>query len=81
MGKNTSFSVGEHFESFIAEQVASGRYGSGSDVMRAALRTLERDEREREAIRQALIEGELSGIARGYSVDALLSELKASAAL
>ena len=61
MAKNTSFVVGDHFEAFIAHSVASGRYGNASDVMRAALRLLEEEEQEIEAIRAALIESENSG--------------------
>ena len=61
MAKNTSFSLGEHFEGFIAKTVASGRFGSASDVMRTALRLLEEEEQEHEAIRAALLEGENSG--------------------
>jgi antitoxin ParD1/3/4 len=61
MAKNTSFIVGDHFEGFIAQEVASGCYGSASEVIRAGLRRLEDEEQERLAIRAALIEGENSG--------------------
>ncbi len=61
MAKNTSFTIGEHFERFIAKEVASGRFGNASEVMRAALRLLEDEEAEVEALRAALIEGENSG--------------------
>jgi antitoxin ParD1/3/4 len=36
-------SVTEHLASFVAAQVASGRFGTASEVVRAALRLLERD--------------------------------------
>lgn len=60
--KNTSFALGEHFDRFVAGQVASGRYRSASEVMRDALRLLEERNKHRDAVVSALIEGEQSGI-------------------
>jgi antitoxin ParD1/3/4 len=62
MGKNTSFSIGDHFTGFIETQVRNGRYGSASDVVRAGLRLLEEQEAKFAALRSALIAGEESGI-------------------
>ncbi len=38
--------LGKYYEDFIKEQIASGRYGNASEVVRAALRGLERQEQE-----------------------------------
>jgi antitoxin ParD1/3/4 len=61
MSKNTSISLGDHFESFIKRQIDSGRYGSASEVIRASLRFLEEHEQRIAALREALIDGEKSG--------------------
>ena len=60
--KNTSVALGDHFDSFVSAQVASGRYRSASEVMRDALRLLEDQNHRRDALVAALIEGEESGI-------------------
>jgi hypothetical protein len=36
VSKNTSFSLGEHFSSFVEAQAGQGRYNSVSDVVRGA---------------------------------------------
>lgn len=59
----------EELDRFVMKRVQSGRYENASEVIRAALRTLERDEREFEtklaALRGAIDEGDGSGIAKG----------------
>jgi antitoxin ParD1/3/4 len=67
--KNTSVVLGDYFESFVAAQVASGRYRSASEVMRDALRVLEEQARHRDALVEALIEGEQSGISERMPED------------
>jgi antitoxin ParD1/3/4 len=61
VARNTSISLGDHFEGFINQQVESGRYGSTSEVIRASLRLLEERERRISTLQQALIQGENSG--------------------
>ena len=74
MAKNTSITLGEHFDGFITNQVQSGRYGSASEVVRAGLRALENSEDKLEALRQMLTEGENSGVA-DYDIDSFIHEL------
>jgi antitoxin ParD1/3/4 len=74
MPKNTSITLGEHFDGFIAQQVQEGRYASASEVIRAALRLFEDNEKKLAALRKLLEEGENSGTAE-YSYDDLMQEL------
>ncbi|MDT4292190.1 type II toxin-antitoxin system ParD family antitoxin [Methylomonas sp. MO1] len=74
MQKNTSVTLGTHFEQFIAQQISSGRYGSASEAIRAGLRLLEEREAKLSALRLALKQGEESGAA-DYSLKGLLEEL------
>ncbi|MDX9715135.1 MAG: type II toxin-antitoxin system ParD family antitoxin [Dissulfurispiraceae bacterium] len=74
MKKNTSVSLGEHFDNFIAEQVAQGYFGSASEAIRAGLRLLEEREVKISLLRRALIEGEESGVA-DYNFQELINDL------
>lgn len=79
MGKNTSFSLGDHFSGFIEGQVLQGRYGNASDVVRAALRLLEEQELKLSALRAALIAGEESGPSMPFDFDTFLTRKRARA--
>ncbi|KJZ17908.1 type II toxin-antitoxin system ParD family antitoxin [Loktanella sp. S4079] len=75
MPKNTSMSLGDHFATFINDQVQTGRYGSASDVVRAGLRLLEEHEAKVKALQDALIEGEKSGEPREFDRQAFKAAL------
>lgn len=59
----------EELDRFVASQIKTGRYDNASEVVRAALRVLDREEREYEAkllaLRAAIDEGDASGVAKG----------------
>jgi len=59
----------DELDQFILAKIGNGRYENASEVVRAALRSLEREEREYEAklaaLRAAIDEGDASGIAEG----------------
>ncbi|MCL5041559.1 MAG: type II toxin-antitoxin system ParD family antitoxin [Gammaproteobacteria bacterium] len=74
MQKNTSITLGQHFDTFIAEQLKNGRYSSTSEVVRAGLRLLEESETRLARLRKQLKEGEDSGF-EDYSYDSFIREL------
>ncbi|RVU28266.1 type II toxin-antitoxin system ParD family antitoxin [Neptunomonas marina] len=74
MAKNTSITLGDHFDGFITNQIQSGRYSSASEVIRSALRLLEIQETKMNTLRQLLVEGEESGIT-DYDLDSFINEL------
>lgn len=74
MAKNTSITLGDHFDSFIANQIQNGRYESASEVIRSALRLLESQETKMNTLHQLLVEGENSGVA-DYHLDSFINEL------
>lgn len=74
MPKNTSITLGDHFDGFISQQITVGRFASASEVVRAGLRLLEDNEQKIAALRQLLEEGEKSGSAE-YTYESLMQEL------
>ncbi|KVQ02512.1 antitoxin [Burkholderia ubonensis] len=76
MPRNTSISLGDHLTQFVDTQVASGRYGSASDVVRAGLRLLETQETELRALQEALKAGEASGEPVTFNSQAFLTRMR-----
>jgi antitoxin ParD1/3/4 len=74
MAKNTSITLGNHFDSFISQLIETGRYSSVSEVIRAGLRMLEDNETKLKNLRSLLEEGEQSGFIE-YSYNDLIKSL------
>lgn len=75
----TSLSLGEHWEVFIKNEVASGRYSTASEVIRDALRNMEERKSKLKALRQHLAEGEAQAEVGEFihqSLEQMLSEFK-----
>jgi len=77
MSKNTSISLGNHFEHFVQNRVSEGRFQNVSEVVRAGLRLLEEEESRMNLLKAAIQEGIDSGIANDFDPDAHLASLKA----
>ena len=76
MNKNTSISLGNHFDTFVKGSVNNGRYNNASEVIRAGLRLLEEEESKILALRNAIKEGIDSGIAVDFDPKKHLALLK-----
>jgi antitoxin ParD1/3/4 len=80
---NTSLSLGTQWEKFVKREIASGRYASASEVVRAALRELEERGRRLKALQDHLAEGAQQarkGEFVEFSVDDVLRRAKKRAA-
>ncbi|MDX2506401.1 MAG: type II toxin-antitoxin system ParD family antitoxin [Gammaproteobacteria bacterium] len=76
MQKNTSITLGDHFDGLIAGMIRQGRFNSVSEAVRAGLRLLEEHEQKVVALRLALEEGEKSGEATAFSMKEILEEAR-----
>jgi antitoxin ParD1/3/4 len=74
----TSVALGTHFETFIREQLRSGRFNNASEVVRAGLRLLEEREQRHQAELQALRADLAAGKASGTPkpADAVFARLE-----
>lgn len=77
MNKNTSISLGTHFDTFVQGSVSKGRFKNASEVIRAGLRLLEEEESKVIALKNAIQEGIESGIAYDFDPQRHLESLKA----
>jgi len=82
MGKNTSVSLGEHFDNFIANKISSGRYVNASEVIREGLRLLEKEEGDnflgewdKESLLKEIKKGEESGFVKNFNPQQYLKQL------
>lgn len=75
MEKNTSILLGDYFENFIHDEIASGRYNSENEVIRAALRLLELEEQKVNQLRRELELGEKSELVENFNPQKHLQDL------
>ncbi|MCH2215839.1 MAG: type II toxin-antitoxin system ParD family antitoxin [Flavobacteriales bacterium] len=76
MPKNTSVTLGDHFESIIEKSIKSGRFSSGSEVIRAGLRLVDEREQKIRLLREAIEAGEKSGYVKNFDPVKHLAKLK-----
>ena len=81
MNKNTSVSLGSHFDAFVQTSISKGRYKNVSEVIRAGLRLLEEEESKVLALRTAIVEGIESGLAHDFDPQKHLESLKSKQGL
>ncbi len=75
MARNTSVTLGEHFDDFVHEKINAGRFQSVSEVVRAGLRKLEEDEIKLQALRDKLQAGEDSPLVNGFNDEKFIEAL------
>jgi antitoxin ParD1/3/4 len=78
MGRNTSISLGNHFEDFVDDKVLTGRFKNASEVIRAGLRLLEEEEVKILNLKKAITDGIDSGVAKNFDPKKHLEKLKAA---
>lgn len=73
--KSTSVQLNDHWQSFIAAQVESGRFASASEVVREGLRLQEERQKRIDRLNALIDEGLASGPAEEFDFDAFIAEI------
>lgn len=74
MAKNTSVVLGERYDKFIARLIQDGRYASASEVLREGLRLVEEREQKFDALKLAVVKGELGA---EFDAEQFIAEVRA----
>ena len=77
MNKNTSISLGNHFDQFVQSQIREVRFKNVREVICAGLRLLEEEENKAIALKNAIQDGIDSDIAHDFDPKKHLEILKA----
>ena len=75
--RNTSIALSDHWVKFTADLVASGRYGSTSEVVREGLRLVEARHQRIARVGAMIEEGEASGFVDDFDFDAYIANVEA----
>jgi antitoxin ParD1/3/4 len=75
MARNTSVTLGKHFDDFVLEKINAGRFQSVSEVVRAGLRKLEEDETKLQLLRDKLQASENSPLVDNFNSEAFIKQL------
>jgi antitoxin ParD1/3/4 len=76
MSKNTSISLGGYFDDFVKNRIKAGKFKNVSEVIRAGLRLLEKEETKIEILSSELELGENSKLIEDFDPKKHLTSLK-----
>ena len=74
MSDAVTVQLNDHWSKFVTRAIASGRYDSAADIIGAALRLLQYEERKYDRLAELLAEGEASGPAEPWNFEDFLRE-------
>ncbi|MDT4291354.1 type II toxin-antitoxin system ParD family antitoxin [Methylomonas sp. MO1] len=76
MARNTSVTLGDHFDNFVQEKIQQGRFLSVSEAVRAGLRKLEEEELKLQTLKAKLQAGEDSPLQEDFDEEQFLASMR-----